>query len=427
VSVLGSTAYVVDGGNLRVLALNISNPSSPQPVSSPALVDGIPGDLDAVGSHLYLAMGEKGVDVFQINPATGGVSYLVTHNTPGVAHDAAADGGLYACVADGRTGLRVVDVLSNPDAPVEVGAYRTLGDALGVAVSGSLAYVAAGEDGLSVMDLTDPANPAQAGSVDTAGYAQAVAVGGTHAYIADGDGGLAVADVTDPADPVLLKQLPLPGSGYAWAVALQGNTAYLADEAEGLQIVNVSNPSNPSLVGSGFKPAGGDAVWDVAVAGDYAYLAAGLSGVHVVDISVPTAPHEVAVIPSGDWAWAVTLAGGYAYIADIDGGLRIANVATPTSPAFVTAYTGLPGAVLNVTVSGVHALAITEDSVHVLDISNPASPILRGSCKTAGIPQDVTVGDAVLVTDFDGGLRVLSLAILAVGRTIYLPLVARQP
>ena len=100
----------------------------------------------------------------------------------------------------------------------------------------------------------------------------------------------------------------------------------------------------------------------------------------------------------------------------IDGGLRIADVTTPASPVVVTTYTGLPGAVMNVTVSGRHALVATEDSVHVLDISVPASPVLARvvAHETAGIPQDVAVGDAVLVADFDGGLRVLNPADVAV-------------
>jgi uncharacterized repeat protein (TIGR01451 family) len=415
VAILGATVYAVDGGNLRVLALNASSPSSPLLINSSALSVGLPHDLTAAESHVYVATDENGVAAFEIDP-TGGLISLYRHDTPGVAHDVVASGN-YVYVADGRAGLRIVDVLTVKVSPVEVGAYRTLGDALGLAASGSHAYVAAGEHGLSVMDLADPANPAQVGSVDTSGYAQAVAVGGTRAYIADGNGGLAVADVANPTNPVLLKQLPLPGSGYAWAVALQGNSAYLAAESEGLQVVNVSDPAAPSLVGGGFKPAGGDAVWDVAVAGNYAYLAAGLSGVHVVDISIPAAPHEVAVVPSGDWAQAVALAGGYAYIADIDGGLRIADVSDPASPVLVTSYTGLPGAVLNVTINGRHALVTTEDSVHVLYISVPANPLLRASYKTPGSPHDVAVGDAVLVADFDGGLRVLNPADVAVSAT----------
>jgi hypothetical protein len=415
VVVSDTIAYVVDSQNVEVLVVDVSNPASPV-LEDSTFPTGVPDELNVSGWYLYVAVGDAGMDIFNLDPATGEIaSYQATQDTPGVAHDVAA-AGLYSYVADGWAGLRIVDVLTDPSAPVEVGSYQTLGDALGLDVSGSHAYVAAGDDGLSIMDLADVTNPTRVGSEDTAGYAQAAAVGGTWAYVADGNGGLAVVDVTNPANPTLQVQLPMPGTGYAWAVALQGNYAYVAAESEGMQVVDVSTPASPSIVGF-FKPASGDEVWDVAVDGNYAYLAAGPSGVRVVDISTPATPAEVAAIASGDWAQAVAVAGGYAYIADIDGGLRIANVATPASPVFVTAYTGTLGAVVNVTISGKHALVTTDDSVHILDISVPASPVLRASYLTVGTPQAVAVADAVLVTDWDGGLRVLNPADVAVSMT----------
>jgi hypothetical protein len=426
VTVLGAAAYVVDSAGLRVLALNVSNPSSPQLIDS-KFVTGVPDDLAVNGAYLYVMAGDAGMHIFWIKSDTGLLYPRVTYNTPGAAHDVALS-DLYAYVADGRAGLRVVDVLTNVGVPVEVGSYRTLGDALAVVASNGRAYVAAGEEGLSVMDLADPANPVQAGSVDTPGYAQGVALGGTRVYVADGNQGLAVVEVSNPAKPALLGQRVLPGSGYAWAVAVQGTYAYLAAESEGMQIVDVSNPSSPSLVGSGLKLPG-DAehasVWDVAVAGNYAYLAAGLGGVHVVDISAPAAPHEVAVIPSADWAEAVSLSGVYAYIADEYGGLRIADVTTPASPMVLTAYTGSLDPVLNVAASAGQAFVTTGDSVHMLDVSIPTSPVLRASHKTPGAPQDVAVGDTVLVADFDGGLRVLNPAMIVGSHATFLPLVVR--
>jgi hypothetical protein len=44
--------------------------------------------------------------------------------------------------------------ISNPAAPRELGAYNTLGYARGVAVSGTLAYVADSEGGLVILRYT---------------------------------------------------------------------------------------------------------------------------------------------------------------------------------------------------------------------------------------------------------------------------------
>jgi hypothetical protein len=71
-----------------------------------------------------------------------------------------------------------------------VGSVNTPGWAWGVVVSGSYAYVADGSSGLQVVDVTDPQAPVIVGSVDTPGYAQGVAVSGSAAYVADGESGL---------------------------------------------------------------------------------------------------------------------------------------------------------------------------------------------------------------------------------------------
>ena len=51
------------------------------------------------------------------------------------------------------------------------------------------------------------------GTLDTPGYARDVEVMGDLAYVADGDSGLRVIDVSNPAFPVELGALGTPGNG----------------------------------------------------------------------------------------------------------------------------------------------------------------------------------------------------------------------
>jgi len=73
-----------------------------------------------------------------------------------------------------------------------VGNFDTQGGALGVAVVGSTAYVAAGSGGLRIIDVSDPTAPSEVGAYDTPGSASGVAVLGSTVYVADGDGGLLI-------------------------------------------------------------------------------------------------------------------------------------------------------------------------------------------------------------------------------------------
>ncbi len=59
------------------------------------------------------------------------------------------------------------------------------------------------------------------------------------------------------------------------------------------------------------------------------------------------------------------------------------------------------------TVSGKHALVTTDDAAAIIDVADPSAPVVRATYPTAGTPQAVALADAVLVTDLDGGLRML--------------------
>jgi len=80
---------------------------------------------------------------------------------------------------------------------------RYPGEAIGVAVAGSYAYVADGQSGLQVIDVSNPAAPAITGTVDTPEDASGVAVAGSYAYEADCASGLQVIDVSNPAAPAI--------------------------------------------------------------------------------------------------------------------------------------------------------------------------------------------------------------------------------
>ncbi|MFN2245107.1 MAG: LVIVD repeat-containing protein, partial [Anaerolineae bacterium] len=140
--------------------------------------------------------------------------------------------------------LAILDV-SKPSSPRLLGQTAPMPRVLeAVTVDGGLAYVAAGDAGLRVVDVSDPAAPVEIGFLDTAGYAWDVAVAGSHAYIADGAGGLRVVNMLDPAHPAeqgAYEDPAMEGMG----VAVAGGYAYLADAGDGLRAVNVTDPAAP--------------------------------------------------------------------------------------------------------------------------------------------------------------------------------------
>ena len=58
------------------------------------------------------------------------------------------------------------------------------------------------------------------GALDTPGFAQSLTLAGDRVYLADGDRGLRIIDVSHPAAPRQLGSFDTPG--FAWAAAIAG-------------------------------------------------------------------------------------------------------------------------------------------------------------------------------------------------------------
>jgi len=294
----------------------------------------------------------------------------------------------------------------NTRPPQESSVYYedTTGWATDVYVSGDYAYVADGESGLAVIDISNPTNPEMPMYEDTTGEAFGVYVSGDYAYVADDDSGLAVIDVSDPTNPG--TPVYEDTTGYAHGVYVSGDYAYVAIGSWGLAVIDISNPANPGT--PVYRNTAGSA-YNVYVSGDYAYVADLSSGLAVIDISDPTNPGTPVYEDTTGYAFGVYVSGDYAYVADISG-LAVIDISDPTNPG-TPVYEDTTGSANSVYVSGDYAyLAADYSGLAVIDVSdptNPGAPVYKG---TTGIAEGVYVsGDYAYVADAFSGLAVIQI------------------
>ncbi|MDH4179613.1 MAG: S-layer homology domain-containing protein, partial [Armatimonadota bacterium] len=126
---------------------------------------------------------------------------------------------------------------SSSSDPYEVGFCNTPGQARGVAVSGDYAYVADGDWGLRVIDISAPGEPVEVGSYDTSGYAESVEVLGRVAVVADGSGGVVLVDCNTPTSPVELATYET--TGWATDVDVVQGHAYVVENGWGLTVLRL--------------------------------------------------------------------------------------------------------------------------------------------------------------------------------------------
>mgnify|MGYP001237377857 FL=1 len=186
----------------------------------------------------YVADFDQGLRVIDISDPAEPVE-VGFYDPPAGESISVAVVGDYAYLADSTFtgvggGLRVVDI-SNPAAPTEVGYHTTLCRAANdVVVAGDYAYVAAKGCHLVILDISEPTNPTFTGMLYKSGLDHGVALDGSIAYLA-GSYGLSVVDVSDPAAP---KQVGFyPTTAALVRVAVSDDYIYATAEFDGLFIL----------------------------------------------------------------------------------------------------------------------------------------------------------------------------------------------
>jgi hypothetical protein len=416
IAISGTLAYVAAGGaGLRVV--DISNPASPTEIGAWDS-RGYSGGVAVTGTTVYLADGPYGLRVVDVSkpsqPIEVGSAYSMNY-----AFKVAVQGH-HAYVAAAGAGLLIADV-ADPRHPVEVGSLATMGYAYGVAVAGNVAYVADGWEGVKTVNVADPAHPYQAGAYKTPGWAFGVTVSGTTLYVADAFGGLRVLDVTDPAHPLEAARAAVPG-GHARSVALAGNIAYVTDRNWGVRAVSLTGGPDLPQVGS-YHPLG--YADGVAVVGRYAYVAAGDSGLRVVDLFDPSRPRQVGAVDLPAWARDVAVSGTYACLATgrpvpgaqvkREGTLEVVDISDPAHPISVAFY--VPVASSFVDLVGSIAYITTETGLELVSLADPHHPVQlaflhlnepeRGPNPTQGVAVSGTIA---YVASQTAGVRIVDVS-----------------
>ena len=355
------------------------------------------------GNYAYVADGASGLAVIDISDPTN-PGTPVYENTNGYVYGVYVSGD-YAYVSDDNSGLAIIDISdpTNPGAPVY---ENTTGRARGVYISGDYAYVADDASGLAIINISDPTSLGIPIYENTTEYAHDVYVSGDYAYVANSFSGLAVIDISEPIDP----ETPFyePTTGLAYGVYISGDYAYVADGESGLAVIDISDPTDPGpLV---YENTTGDA-YSVYVSGDYAYVADRGSGLAVIDISDPTNPETPVYEPTNDHAFDVYVSGNYAYVASGIPGLAIFDISDPTDPG-TPVYEPTAGIAQGVYVSGDYAyVANGLCGLAIINISDPTDPGAPFYEPTTSYALDVYVsGDYAYVANSYTGLAIIDIS-----------------
>jgi hypothetical protein len=216
-------------------------------------------------AYLYVADAEEGLitigagTLLDGNPLNNFVDRDVTFNPGGILCGARAITivGTYAYISC-NAGLVVV-AIDDPKHPrvTTVLGEESLRRPKGVQVQFRYGFVC-DEDGIKVLDTTDIAHPRVVAGLAMAD-ARAIYVARTYAYVAAGREGLVILDVENPEQPRVDQVFNGGGcindlNDVKLGITYTSEFAYLADGRNGLRVVQLTSPETPGNMGFSPRP-----------------------------------------------------------------------------------------------------------------------------------------------------------------------------
>jgi len=228
-----------------------------------------PRDLEIRGDTLYVAESWAGLGLYHMDDPVSVVNLISRLSMDGVHVWALEVDSSFAYLACGDSGLIVVD-LSNPSFPSEAARIHLDARALSVFKRGDTAYVGFEESGIGLVDVRVPNSPLLLGTKPTAGGVLDMALRDSLLFIAQATAGAAIYDM-EGWD--LLSTIP---TGHVtFSLALEGNTLFLAEGALGISAYDIGDPASPHRVGT--LNTGGESR-DITSLGDTLLVADGYDG-----------------------------------------------------------------------------------------------------------------------------------------------------
>lgn len=300
---------------------------------------GVVTDLIVENDIVYL-LGDSGLKIINVSDPSSPNILSTYNNSTGSNDDIELKDNLLF-LAGGTDGFEIIDI-SDPNNPKGVSQFDDGGSSHGISVVGETVFVADSEDGLEVINITDPENPIEITQYYESGSYREVVVDNDLAYITntvivDGylqEAGLILLNISDLSNIYEVGVKELSYNGFFYNIYLSENFAYFSVHGNNMRIEIMEKTTNSNLINSGYISLGEEGVPNkLDVIDDLLYLTCGDGGFKIYNISNTFLPVEVAHYYDGGYAYDVKVIDNIAYVADRQDGLEIIQLYEKESPA----------------------------------------------------------------------------------------------
>ena len=255
------------------------------------------------------------------------------------------------------------------------------------------------------------------GKIATSGFAQDMIKDNGLLYIAQGEGGLLIVDVSSPANPEIVSQLTEEVRGYSTKIIKQDSVVYLTAGSFGLTVVNVSNPEVPFVTVSNLnmKPAK-----NLHIFGKYLLSAISEQGVKISEISYPEQPDIRGSISTYGYATGLATSADTTrlFVTCGEMGLSLFDISDfqdgypDTKPAGWCDTPGYAEAVVLNESRSIAYLSCGDAGLQIVDYSDTANVHIVGSYVNNGYAKDLILeNNLIYMTTQKEGLLILDVSV----------------
>lgn len=251
----------------------------------------------------------------------------------------------YAYASQFSNGITILDVM-DPAMPVPLKFMPVDNEINSLQVRDQYLFVS--NRGLSTFDITDPLNPELLSYLALNQPSYKMYILEDVLFMAAGANGLAIIDISDPGQPGLISTLDTPGSALDMDIHHDEKIIYLADLSGGLRMIDISVLSAPVEVGSitinAFKP-----LYSVKVKDGFAWIGSSNFGIRIYDISNLSNPAYIKDLNTSR-GYDIHIKNQFAVVAAGYVGLYIYEISQFNAPKFIALY-NTPGDIKTVTLA----------------------------------------------------------------------------